>query len=162
MGELAAVGLGLDAGTVRLARTTGGWISAASEIRVQLENRLCPPVVSIEHVGSSSVLELLAKPVIDLAAGLAADQDFALVLDRLAADGWVYVGDAGDAGGHVFALEAQPGHRVAHLHAVVYESPQWRDCLRLRNALRASPRVRARYEAVKLDLAERCPDDRKA
>jgi GrpB-like predicted nucleotidyltransferase (UPF0157 family) len=113
-------------------------------------------------IGSSSVLGLLAKPIIDLAVELTVDQPLPPTATRLENDGWIYRGDAGADGGHVFVLEARPWHRVAHLHVVPYEGQAWRDYLRLRDLVRRSPNARDRYAAVKVELAQVEPIDRKA
>ena len=80
----------------------------------------------------------------------------------LQASGWIYRGDAGANGGHVFVLEARPWHHVAHLHVVDHGGEQWRNYLQLRDLLRRSPDARARYESVKRQLANEIGDDRKA
>ena len=116
----------------------------------------------VEQVGSSSVLGLLAKPIIDLVVGLSRHHDLGAVRTRLEAAGWIYRGDAGDHGGHVFAREVRPWHRVAHLHVVDHGGTQWRDHVVLRDLLRRSSDARDKYEAVKLRLVEELGDDRKA
>ena len=116
----------------------------------------------VEQVGSSSVLGLLAKPIIDLAVGISVDRDLQSVTSTLEATGWIYRGDAGESGGHVFVLEARPEHRVAHLHAVEYGERQWVDYRRLRDLLRGQFHARRRYEAAKVQMAEECGDDRRA
>ena len=116
----------------------------------------------MELVGSSSVLGLLAKPIVDLAVGLTVEQSMSSVMARLEAAGWIYRGDAGDQGGHVFVLECRPWHRVAHLHVVDHDGDRWRAYLRFREALRRSLGARERYEAVKLSLAEQRPVERRA
>lgn len=147
---------------MRLARTTQAWLTAGAELRSRVAQVLDGITSNVEVIGSSSVLGLLAKPIIDLAVGLGADQPLAPTTTRLEADGWIYRGDAGADGGHVFVLEARPWHRVAHLHVVGYGGDQWRDYLRLRDLLRRSPEARERYEAVKLELVQRTSVDRKA
>jgi GrpB-like predicted nucleotidyltransferase (UPF0157 family) len=162
MDALIAAGLGLDYGTVRLERTTEDWLIAGAELRDRVEASLGSLAEGVEHVGSSSVLGLLAKPIIDLAVGVSTKQDLAAVTIRLEAGGWIYRGDAGDDGGHVFVLEARAWHRVAHLHVVEHGGVQWRDYLRFRGLLRRSADARDRYEAVKLRLVAEHRDDRKA
>lgn len=160
MDSLVAAGLGLDYTALRLERTTEAWLAAGAELRSRVEQALDGATAGVEAVGSSAVLTLLAKPIIDLAVGLAADQPIGPVIERLESDGWIYRGDAGADGGHVFVLETRPWHRVAHLHAVEFDGPQWRDYLRLRDLLRTSPAARERYEVVKLRLADRGVDRR--
>jgi GrpB-like predicted nucleotidyltransferase (UPF0157 family) len=162
--RLTEAGLGQDYDSMQLARTSEAWIAAGAQLRCHVVDVLDGITAQVELIGSSSVLGLLAKPIIDLAVGLAAKQPFAPVSTRLDADGWIYRGDAGADGGQVFVLEARPWHRVAHLHVIEYASDQWQNYLRFRDLLRRSPAARARYEAVKTELAQLClrPLDRKA
>jgi GrpB-like predicted nucleotidyltransferase (UPF0157 family) len=145
-----------------LARTTEAWLAAGTELQSRVARVLDGITPHVEVIGSSSVLGLLAKPIIDLAVGLPVDQPLAPVVERLEADGWIYRGDAGTDGGHVFVLEARPRCRVAHLHVVGYAGDSWRNYLRFRDLLRRSPDARQRYEAVKVELVERGTVDRKA
>ena len=162
MDELTAAGLGLDYGSVRLERTTEDWIAAGSTLRHRVATVLVASVDDVEQVGSSSVVGLLAKPIIDLVVGLRASQELTTILEPLETEGWWYRGDAGADGGHVFVLESRPWHRVAHLHGVTHGGTQWVNYLRFRDLLRQSATARTDYEAVKVDLAARNPDDRPA
>jgi GrpB-like predicted nucleotidyltransferase (UPF0157 family) len=158
---LTAAGLGLDYDTIRLDRTTAAWLIAGTALRDQLLKILDGAATDVELIGSSSALGLLAKPIIDLAVGLTVDHVLSPVTPKLEAAGWIYRGDAGDNGGHVFVLETRPRYRVAHLHVVEHDASQWRNYLCFRDLLRQSPVARERYEAVNLRLAEKERDDRK-
>lgn len=155
-------GLGLDQDELRLDRTSEGWVVAGSALRNEVTAILEHEAEVVEQVGSSSVLGLLAKPIVDLAVGLSDQHEPSRVRSKLEAAGWIYRGDAGDDGGHVFVLEARPSHTIAHLHVVDHRGGQWRDYLRLRDLLRRDSDARSRYEAVKLRLIEEFGDDRKA
>jgi GrpB-like predicted nucleotidyltransferase (UPF0157 family) len=160
--RLTEVGLGQDYRSMTLGRTTEAWLAAGEELRAHVAGLLEGVVTEVAVIGSSSVLGLLAKPILDLAVGVTVDEPLSPIVTRLEADGWIYRGDAGADGGHVFVLEARPWHRVAHLHVVEYDGRSWRDYLRLRDLLRRSPDARRRYEGVKADLAHQDPVDRKA
>jgi len=160
--RLTEAGLGQHYDTMTLSRTTEAWLAAGVELRDHVAQTVDGITPHIEVIGSSSVLGLLAKPIIDLAVGLANEQPLGPIAAALEGDGWIYRGDAGPDGGHVFVLEDRPWHRVAHLHVVAYDGGSWRDYLRLRDLLRRSPDARSRYEAAKRALAERGPVDRKA
>ncbi len=162
MKALTDAGLGLDYEKLRLDRTTGAWIAAGAQLRDQVAESLDELVVAVEQIGSSSVLGLLAKPIVDLAVGLATPEDLPHVSTRLEASGWIYRGDAGDNGGQVFVLEARPWHRVAHLHVVDYGRAQWVNYLRLRDLLRQSHEARSQYGAAKVHLVDEYGNDRKA
>jgi GrpB-like predicted nucleotidyltransferase (UPF0157 family) len=120
MADLTSVGLGLDYHEIRLEKTTDAWLAAGIALRDRVAETLGDAVADIEVVGSSSVPGLLAKPIIDLAVGLGADQPFSVVTGKLESAGWIYRGDAGENGGQVFVLEARPWYRVAHLHVVAF------------------------------------------
>lgn len=154
-------GLGQDA-RLTLDRTTEAWLAVGSELRDHVAAVLAGTAAAVEHVGSSSVLDLLAKPIVDLAVGVAADAQVDPVIEALTADGWIYRGDAGDEGGHVHVLESEPGVRVAHLHVVPYAGDQWVRYLALREVLRGSPQARQEYEDVKLRLVAEVDGDRAA
>jgi GrpB-like predicted nucleotidyltransferase (UPF0157 family) len=160
--RLTRLGLGQDYGSMKLGRTTEAWLAAGQALQAHVSGVLEGVTPHVEVIGSSSVVGLLAKPVIDLAVGLTAEQPLLATEKRLVSDGWIYRGDAGADGGHVFVLESRPRHRVAHLHVVAHDGQAWRDYLRLRDLLRRSAVARRRYEAVKVELAQREPIDRKA
>lgn len=162
MDELTAAGLGLDHGTVRLDRTTESWLTAGAELRNRVAQTLGDLALGVEQIGSSSVVGLLAKPIIDLAVGVSGDQDLVAIRNRLETAGWIHRGDAGDSGGHVFVLEARRSHRVAHIHVVERGGRQWRNYLRFRELLRSGPEARRVYEAEKRRLAAEHRDDRRA
>ncbi len=162
MDSLVAVGLGLEYGVVRLQQTTVEQVVAGRALSEQVAMLLDSAAVAVEHIGSSSVIGLLAKPIVDLAVGVRDVGVVDGVVELLQTDGWIYRGDAGSAGGHVFVLEELPWYRIAHLHVVDAEGSQWRNYLTLRDRLRADPSARERYARVKSELAERHPNDRAA
>lgn len=80
----------------------------------------------------------------------------------LAAAGWHYRGDAGDAGGLVFVLETHPRHWVAHIHVVRHGGRQWKNYLSFRARLRDDPLARAQYESAKRSLQAEFSADRES
>jgi len=160
MDSLVAAGLGLDYADLRFERTTDAWLVAGAGLRDWVADILRDLPTSVELIGSSSVLGLLAKPIIDLAVGTDSNASNVDVKSRLALAGWIYRGDAGTKGGEVFVLESEPQYRVAHLHIVERDDVQWSNYLRLRDLLRGSAVARDRYEAVKLSLSAQAPMDR--
>ena len=135
-------------------------MAAGERLRDDIAAKLVGLVAGVEQIGSSSVIGLLAKPIIDLAVGIDDDQGLPAVCERLEAAGWIYRGDAGANGGHVFVLEARPWHRVAHIHVVHHGGEQWRKYLLFRDLLRRDPAACAQYEAVKQQVAAEVGDDR--
>jgi len=160
--QLTDSGLGLDYDELRLLTTTEAWIAAGATLRDRMEEVLGDAAAAVEQIGSTSVAWMLAKPIVDLAVGLAPEQDLERARSRLEGEGWIYRGDAGADGGYRFVLEDRPWHRVAHAHVVPLGGDQWRDYLRLRDLLRASPSARQQYSMVKRRLLEVSGNDRSA
>ncbi len=129
--------------------------TAGLDLRASVAAELEALTPHVEHIGSSAVVGLLAKPIVDLAVGSTDDAQWRDIRARLEALDWIYRGDAGDEGGHVFVLDAREWFRVAHLHVVLHEGMQWQNYLRFRDRLRSDPAARARYEDTKLVLASR-------
>ncbi len=157
--------LGLPPDRVTLLDHDPDWAAAferdAHEIRAALEGIL----LDVQHIGSTAVPGLPAKPILDIAIALSRAEDGTRCVEPLAALGYGYVGDTGAFGGHLFQRVAErDGETVTthHLHAVARDDPQWIGYLTLRDHLRSSPAARDAYRARKLDLAARHPDDRQA
>ena len=113
----------------------------------------------VEHVGSTAVPGLCAKPVIDLDVLVAAD-DLPAAIARLATLGYVHEGDKGIAGREAFAWPA--GEARHHLYLGTPDASPIRDHLAFRDHLRAHPEVAADYAARKRELATRFAHDRGA
>jgi GrpB-like predicted nucleotidyltransferase (UPF0157 family) len=159
---LAAAELGLEYGRLSLVRTRPEWVTGGAQLAGHLARVLAEHGATVEHVGSTSVHGLLAKPIVDVAVGIEAAQEVDPLRIRIEQDGWIYRGDAGDEGGHVFVLESQPWFRVAHVHVVPFAGEQWLNYLRLRDLLRDNSAAREAYETTKLELANTVGNDRMA
>ena len=160
MTDFAATGLGLQYGTVRLVPTDARWATIAQELAEDIRKALAGPAAVVEHIGSTAVPGLLAKPIIDLAVGVDPGTLVTEVAEPMARLGWIYRGDAGDHGGWVFVMEDMPWHRVAHAHGVELGGPQWVRYLELRQLLRENPMARQKYETTKVHAAAEHPDGR--
>ena len=117
----------------------------------------------IEHIGSTAVPGLGAKPVIDMLVGAPDLASIEARIPRLAEHGYRYVPEFERAipqRRYFTRTDGQPGH--FHIHAVVLDSPFWRSHLAFRDALRADADLAARYWKLKQRLAARFPNDRAA
>lgn len=153
--DFDGLGLGLEYGLMRLRPVDERWPAIGGEMAADLTTTLEGLVASVVHIGSTCVPALLAKPILDFAAGIRADDGPEPVIERLVEDGWIHRGDAGDEGGHVLVLEVRPMVRVAHMHVVEHRGRQWRRYLALRELLTTDASARDRYGAAKAGLAAR-------
>lgn len=117
-------------------------------------------VGNIQHVGSTSVVGLCAKPVIDIMVPVASLQASELAIPAAITAGYVYYPYQAEVM-HWFC-KPSPSVRTHHLHLVPLASPLWRERLAFRDALRGSSRLSNEYCELKLKLAQRYKDDREA
>ena len=150
---------------VHLSAYDSRWPGRAAEYANELRPVLAPWLLgAIEHVGSTAVPGLVAKPVIDLMAQVT---DIDVVVDRAAGTlgelDWRYVPPEFDGRPwRRFLAKVSPDgqHRWAHLHLMAPGAARWDQQLRFRDALRADPALRDRYAEVKSRLARAHADDR--
>lgn len=155
-------GLGVDYGTVRLTSARTEWAAIAERLAAAIREALGGRAAGVEHVGSTAVPGLAAKPIIDIAVGVRGEAATDEVRRCLEALGYEFRGNAGDSGGLVFVLSDRPQHRVAHLHVVEHGGFQWHRYLAFRDLLLQHESARAVYDRTKTDLAARFPNDRKS
>lgn len=148
-------------GEVELVAHDEGW---AAMFEVELESLTATAghlLVRIEHVGSTSVPGLMAKPILDVAAAIRHHRDLAELSKLIAPLGWIDRGDKGPKGGyHLYVRESEPDVRTHHLHVVPAGSPGWMEYVFFRNALRKSEKLRAEYASEKRRLALLYASDR--
>lgn len=149
---------------VHVAAADPAWAEAGAVAAVELDVLLAPWVVGeVEHVGSTAVPGLDAKPVLDLQApvvDLACAVEVAMIL---APHGWHYVPPELDGRQwRRFLVHVTEDHRTRHLHLLVSGSPRWKDQLAFRDALRADTTLATRYGQLKSALAAEHSDDREA
>ena len=137
------------------------WPEMFAAERDALASVLAPWLVGgIEHIGSTAVPGLAAKPVIDIMAGVADLASSRPAIEALKPLSYCYF-DFEPERLHWFCKPSDQ-ERTHHLHLVPFESPLWRERLAFRDRLRADADIRAAYRNLKLELAERFRDDRGA
>jgi GrpB-like predicted nucleotidyltransferase (UPF0157 family) len=156
--------LGLERKAVRLSPSDPTWAATFDGIVPKLKTALTDAALAIEHVGSTAVPGLSAKPILDIAVGLRPDIEKETVAGRLEALGFIYRGESEEDDGLnlMFGWEDSPRHRIVNLHAVTYNGPRWREYVVFRDRLRADSKARDAYAKLKQDLAREFPNDRNA
>jgi GrpB-like predicted nucleotidyltransferase (UPF0157 family) len=136
------------------------WPSTFEQLRDRLAAALGRLAVAIEHVGSTAVPGLAAKPIIDLDVVIADRGDLPAVIQRLRPLGYRLEGDLGVPGREAFTTPAgAPPH---HLYVCAVGTPALDRHLALRDALRGDSDLAAAYSDLKRALAARLTHDRKA
>ena len=147
--------LGLEHGTVKLVPFSSRW-----EKHYEKEKRvLCAAVgdllTGIEHIGSTAVPNMQAKPIIDIAAQARNAAAIRKCISKLPKHGYEYKGEYGLPGRHFFVR-----NKTHHLHLVVKGSRHWKRWLIFRDYLIDNPRIAGEYSRLKRRLAKKFARDR--
>jgi GrpB-like predicted nucleotidyltransferase (UPF0157 family) len=136
-----------------------GFASQRDRVAAVLQPWLAAPV---EHIGSTSVPGLPAKPVVDMLAPVRSLSQAQDAVAPLQADGWVFWPE--DPGRHyrLWFLRPSPAARSHHLHVIEDGHPHARALIAFRDALRADPELRDEYAALKRRLAREHHGNRNA
>jgi GrpB-like predicted nucleotidyltransferase (UPF0157 family) len=131
------------------------WPEAFAQLKIELEAALASvPFQSIEHVGSTSIPHLAAKPILDIDV-VATQEQLQPVLDALQHPdlGLIYMGELGIAERHAFRTPQKVP--VRNLYVCVEGSAALRNHLAVRDLLRGDEVLRREYGALKAELAAR-------
>jgi len=151
--------LGLPKGTVKLEPHSERWRQLFDEEAARIRAAIGEVVATIEHIGSTSIGGIAAKPIIDIAVGVEKIADGARCVRPLENTGYEYRGEHGIAGRFYF-VKGEP--RSHHLHMVEMGSDFWRSHLLFRDYLRENQTIAEEYENLKKELAKRYAENREA
>jgi GrpB-like predicted nucleotidyltransferase (UPF0157 family) len=140
------------------------WPELFAQQRDAVAAALAPVLVGpVEHIGSTAVPGLAAKPIIDMLARVTDHRAAAACRAAMARIGWTHAPEPADEQlrrwSYCFPDAARRSH---HLHVVEHASTGWPTWLAFRDRLRADPAAAGRYAALKADLAARDRHDRPA
>lgn len=117
-------------------------------------------VIAVEHIGSTSIPGLGAKPIIDVMPGLRAFDHGERTVAPLEALGYEYRGEFGIPGRHYFRKDdPETGERITNVHMYEVGHDEWLAHLALRDYLRLHDDWRERYWKLKQELARQYPED---
>lgn len=136
------------------------WPALFRRDAARLRQALGPTALRIDHIGSTAVPDLAAKPVIDIQISVLSFDPLNAYRRPLEALGFVFRADNPDRTKRYF--REAPGNRRTHIHVRVHGSWSEQFALLVRDFLRAHPDVAERYAVVKRALARQHAADRHA
>jgi GrpB-like predicted nucleotidyltransferase (UPF0157 family) len=150
-----------DEAPVEVVAYDPGWPARFVQERARLESALGPWLAGpIEHIGSTAIPGMSAKPVIDIMAPVTGLEAARPAIPAAEAIGYVHYPYRADTM-HWFC-KPSAAHRTHHLHLVPLGSPLWHERLAFRDRLRSDGELAAEYRALKAALAQRHRTDREA
>ena len=135
------------------------WVKAFEEIKSELAGALGDLALSIEHVGSTSVKGLSAKPIIDIDVVIKDRSMLGEVCAALRTIGYEHEGDKGIPGREAFDYEGKEHLMEHHLYVCAADCPELKRHLGFRDYLRSHPEAVEEYSRVKKEGAALYPGD---
>jgi GrpB-like predicted nucleotidyltransferase (UPF0157 family) len=136
------------------------WVQLFETLRDFVIPSISDIVLTIEHVGSTSIPGLPAKPIVDMDVVVTTPNDVQTAIERLAALGYIHEGDLGNVGREAFIPPDEiPWH---HLYVCTIDNAEYKRHILFRDYLRSHPQEAKEYGELKLMLAQQSHNDRKA
>jgi GrpB-like predicted nucleotidyltransferase (UPF0157 family) len=151
--------LGLDRKIVELVSHQKAWKTLFESEEKLICGALGDLVLAIEHVGSTSIEGIKAKPIIDIMVGVRRLSDVEKCIAPLEQIGYEFRGEQGIAG-RPFFRKGTFQASTHHLSVVEYGGEIWKKHLSFRNYLRANAEAAREYDALKKDLAAKYKNER--
>jgi len=157
----------MPAEPIILAPYDAQWPRLFEEEKQRIIDAIGPWLEAVEHVGSTAIPAIAAKPIIDICVGLRRDEDGEKTIAPLEAIGYEYLGEYGIRGRYYFRKRTGtplPGQahggvgRTHQLHMYQVGHDEWDAHLAFREYLRAHREAAQEYEALKRELAARHDD----
>jgi GrpB-like predicted nucleotidyltransferase (UPF0157 family) len=119
--------------------------------------------VNIQHIGSTSITGMIAKPIIDILAGVDSMETAYSIAAKLCSSGYTTSAEFNESlVDRQWFMRWAKGRRTHHLHVVVHGSNAWVERLRFRDSLRSSAELAAEYAGLKIQMAATHTTDREA
>lgn len=157
--------LGLERGAVRLYEHEKEWEIEAQNTIIRLKEILGPIIKDIQHIGSTSIKSIKAKPIIDIAVAVDSFDDILKFEYKLKNAGFYFRPNAQASlrGQLLFACGSYydgTGDLQTHfIHIVLTDSMDWKNYINFRDYLNSNPDTAKEYENLKMQLANALPND---
>jgi GrpB-like predicted nucleotidyltransferase (UPF0157 family) len=139
------------------------WPDRFAEQQSPLTDLLAPWLAGpVQHVGSTSVPGLRAKPIIDMLAPVRSLPDAHAAVPLLARHGWLFWPDDPAGAYRLWFLRPTPARRTHHLQVIEHSDPHAVALLAFRDALRADAHLCREYSELKEELARQHAGNRNA
>lgn len=152
--------MGLKKGTVAVWPHRLEWEAAAQEMIVQLKNICRDDILDAQHIGSTSIKSICAKPVVDIVVGVSSFDRIMKHNDDLMKHGIVYRRQD-QPGQHLYVVEDAGSQVQTHyIHVVIWKEEAWNNYINMRDYLNTHEEEAKKYAELKERLAAEYPQDR--
>ncbi len=142
--------IGLKRKTIKLITHHKSWIPFFVKEKKKLLESI--PDICVEHVGSTAIPSISAKPIIDIVVGIKKIKDFHLYKNKLKKLGFEYHDNRGSSF-NKFLTKGPADCRTVYVHLVKYKGNIWNKYIYFRDTLNCNLKLAKQYEKLKLNLA---------
>jgi len=149
--------IGLKRDTVKVIPYQEEWLDVYKQTAIKLHGLLKEEIQFIEHIGSTAIKGMAAKPIIDMAIAIESYDKIETIQQILTQHKYEDRGER--VGGYLF-VKREADLTTHHIHIVLSLGEKWRDYIAFRNKLNADDKLRKQYAALKQQLAARYANNR--
>lgn len=152
--------IGLKRGTVKLLPHNPKWSGVFEKERKKLSKALNDLVIDIQHIGSTSIPGIPAKPIIDISIGIKSmenSKNFIKIFEDL---GYEYRPDFGGPTIQLLFVKGPEEKRTHYVHLMKYNGSIWKNDLAFRDYLRKNKKRAEQYASLKKELVKKFTDNR--
>jgi GrpB-like predicted nucleotidyltransferase (UPF0157 family) len=151
--------IGLPADILQFLPYNPEWKILFEEEKQQLQSTIGNDIVDIQHIGSTSIPGIIAKPILDIGIAVNNFEEAAICIKPLEKMGYTYKGESGIPRRHWFAKGEPTTH---HVHILEIHSQNWKNNLIFRDYLKRNLEIAKQYAELKMQLLKQFNADRDA
>ena len=153
--------IGLKRGVVELKQYNPKWKDFYNQESKEITSAISKFIVDIQHIGSTAIPNIVAKPIIDIAVAIDSLKNIEKIIKPLEEIGFTYRGEQGVPDRHLFVKGGEEC-RTHHLHVTFKEHYEWKKHLVFRDYLLEHPKEARQYSKLKKRLKREYKGDRGA
>lgn len=151
--------IGLRRGYVKLLPYTDEWKRLYNKEEEIMLSIIKDYVIDIQHIGSTSIPGLTAKPIIDIIIGIKTFTDLPIIIKELKANGYIYRPKS-STDERVLFVKGTDGIRTHHIHVVKWKGDEWNNNILFRDYLTKYSEIAEEYSKLKNSLSKKYKNDR--
>ncbi len=153
--------IGLKRGTIELHDHDENWHKIAVNTMNDLKIIFGDIAIDIQHVGSTSIHSICAKPIIDISVGVSNLSDVQSILDKLEENGYMYKSENNHKDQIFFSVgDISKDLRTSHIHVVKHNEVDWNNYISFRDYLNNNYKMAKKYEKLKFELLDKFKNNR--
>lgn len=152
--------IGLYKGTVTVEPHNVEWERSAQEVIDKLKNILKEVILDVQHIGSTSVKNVCAKPIVDIVVGVSSFDRIRKYNDILMTEGIIYRGEDHPEQLLYICGKLENNLHTHYIHVVIWGQKRWTDYINMRDYLNSHEKGAREYSELKERLAIEYSADR--